>query len=343
MKIIVIGTGWYGCYISTILKNKHEVILIDKNTDIFENSSYYNQNRVHLGYHYPRSFKTRQLCKNTYDKFLKEFSHLINKIPKNYYTISKNSLIDYDTYKNLYTYENYSFNIHQNTDFDNIDGNLIEVDELVIDSLKAKNYFKEKLQDTKYIFNTTVNKYSRNNNKITVHTDKGDYQCDFLLDCTYNQLGLCKNNKYIYELDIMFEFKKINFVNFNGITIMDGNFMSLYPRDIDNDIFTLSDVEHTPVLVSDNYNDIHNYLITNEKIDELFLKFTEKISFYYPEFKNNFTYHSYFLTKKTKIINNSASRHIIIEQVDENVVSVNCGKICGIFEFEEYLKNKILI
>jgi L-2-hydroxyglutarate oxidase LhgO len=56
-NIIVIGTGWYGCHITTILKqypDKFTITMIDSKNDIFDNSSYYNQNRLHYGYHYSR-------------------------------------------------------------------------------------------------------------------------------------------------------------------------------------------------------------------------------------------------------------------------------------------------
>ena len=95
MKIIIIGGGWYGCYSALLLQDKYEIILIEKNNDIFNESSYYNQNRLHLGYHYPRNYKTRNLCKNGYNKFLKKFEKLniVNKINNNYYLISNESFI----------------------------------------------------------------------------------------------------------------------------------------------------------------------------------------------------------------------------------------------------------
>ena len=33
----------------------------------------------------------------------------------------------------------------------------------------------------------------------------------------------------------------------------------------------------------------------------------------------------------------------IKHQIDNNIISVNCGKICGIFDFEEYIKNYLVI
>jgi len=55
-NIIIIGGGWYGLYSALLLQNNYNVIVVEKNSDIFDNSSNYNQNRLHLGYHYPRCF-----------------------------------------------------------------------------------------------------------------------------------------------------------------------------------------------------------------------------------------------------------------------------------------------
>ena len=30
MKIIIIGSGWYGCYVAYLLQNKHEILLVEK-------------------------------------------------------------------------------------------------------------------------------------------------------------------------------------------------------------------------------------------------------------------------------------------------------------------------
>ena len=77
-----------------------------------------------------------------------------------------------------------------------------------------------------------ITKYSKQNNIITVYDSNNNmYNCDILLDCTYNQLGLSKK-EYIYELTLSLVFEKNIEIEFNGITIMDGKFCSLYPLDI---------------------------------------------------------------------------------------------------------------
>ena len=336
-RIIIIGSGWYGCYLTTILKDNYDVTIIEKNNEIFNESSYYNQSRLHIGYHYCRDYKTRQLCLNNYEKFLNQFTNCVDMIDKNYYVISKESIIDFNTFNSIYKYEKYNFDLIENKFLENIDGDLILTNEAVINCDKIKTYFNNELKDINIILNTKVNKYEKTNNMINVICDNKSYECDYLFDCTYNQLCLSKQS-YIYELTITLLFKRINPTPFNGITIIDGKFCSLYPRDIKNNIFTLTDVEYTPIISSKNYDVINSYKVSQEEVENIKIKMINKIKKYYHDFDNNFIYESYFLAKKTKMMSNSDSRDIIIEQVDENITSINCGKITGIFELNNIMK-----
>ena len=61
-KIAIIGAGWFGCHIGSELKKKNlEISIFEKEDDIFKNGSGNNTNRLHLGFHYPRSKKTRKI------------------------------------------------------------------------------------------------------------------------------------------------------------------------------------------------------------------------------------------------------------------------------------------
>jgi hypothetical protein len=336
-KIIIIGGGWYGCHIANVLNDKYDITVIEKNNDIFNNSSYYNQNRLHLGYHYCRNFPTRNLCQQNYNRFVEKYSDLIDNIENNYYVISKKSIIDFQTYLSIYKHENFDFEVIENNLFENIDGQIIKVKEQVINSDKAYTYFKDKLKDIKIMCNETFIGYKKENDIINVFTNNTKYECDILLDCTYNQSGLSTYN-YTYELTCSLLYKKIKNTGFDAITIMDGKFSSLYPRENENFIYTLTDVEFTPVITSNNFNDILEYKVTKEKIEEIKFNMITKIKQYYPDFENTFEYIDYFLAKKTKLLSNSDSRDITIEEVEKNVITVNCGKIYGIFEWEDYIK-----
>jgi len=81
MKIAIIGGGWVGCHLAAKLFREHNVSIYEKNNSFFQGTSYNNQNRLHLGYHYARSFKTRELCKNTFERFINDYSFLVKNVP----------------------------------------------------------------------------------------------------------------------------------------------------------------------------------------------------------------------------------------------------------------------
>lgn len=336
-NIIIVGTGWYGLHIFLFITKKYtnyNVLLLEEKNDIFSCSSNYNQNRLHLGYHYPRSYKTREICKNYYNIFINEYREVIDFIDNNYYCISKESSIDYKTYLKIFSNDTmYEHTLVQNDLLENIDGKFINTKEKIINAYKAKKYFT-RLINKKFIkFNYKVKDIKQNENKIIINNE---LNCDILIDCTYNKLSLQIN--YIYELTISLIYIRINTNNiFDSLTIMDGDFFSLFPRDIEKKKYTLTHVKFTPLIKSENITDIINYNITNENVLEIKKNMENSVIKYYKNFVKDFKYNSYFTSFKCKNKSNNDTRDCNILQ-NNNIISVNCGKITGIFEFEKYIK-----
>ena len=365
--IIIIGGGWYGCYAAFLLQNKYNIILVEEKHDIFyKNSSLYNQNRHHLGYHYPRNYNTRNLCKKYFNNFIDLFKNtgIVNDINRNYYIISQNSIIDYKTYCNIYKAENYNFSVLQNNIFNNIDGDIILTNEKYINANEAKKFFKNNLK-CKFKYNTKVIKIEKKNDKINIlfndsvtklqeepsmdnkeieemKEPMSSINCDLIIDCTYNLLNL-STKEYIYEKNIILIFEKISNIEFDAVTIMDGNFCSLYPLYEQKNFYTLTDVEYTPLIRSKNLNDIINYKFDENNLQKIIDNMTNKIKYYYKNFSEVFNYHSFALSNKTKIVSSNDTRECNIEKINDNLITINCGKIIGIFEMENYFKNINLI
>jgi hypothetical protein len=139
------------------------------------------------------------------------------------------------------------------------------------------------------------------------------------------------NGKFpIYEQKTL-----ITSVNENGIT---NKRFHMFVRDIDNNIYTLTDVENTPIVKNYSYKEIYDYKVTESQIDSIKEKMISKFKKYYSNFEEDFSYEGYFLSDKTKQNSSSDSREVSIEELYPNLVTVNCGKICGIFDFEKYLE-----
>lgn len=335
--IIIIGAGWYGLHIAYKLQNTHNIIILERNSEIFMESSFYNQNRLHLGFHYPRSYKTRQLCKRGYELFLNDYNEICDRIDKNYYCVSNESLLDYETYIHIYEQEKYQFNIIKNNiELKNIHGDLIKVDEMLINHIKAKKFFNEKLDNVKILYNYNVSHVYQDDNFVYVDNN---LKCDLLFDCTYGKLNLNSTiNNYLYEITISFVYEKINDFDADCITIMDGNLPSLFIREKNKNTYSLTHVKYTPIYKSSNKKDIVHFLPLKEEIEISRLNMELEIKKYINNFNDIFKYDSYYLGYKLKKKCNTDDRTCNISK-DGNIFSVNGGKITGIYDFEEYIKN----
>ena len=158
-----------------------------------------------MGYHYPRSYKTRNLCLNGYYKFLDKYNSVIDNIKNNYYCISNNSFIDFETYKQIFNNSSYDHTFVKNTFINNIDNDIINVNEKIINNKKTKKLFKNILKNCKFLFNYNVNNLENKNEKVIINNE---YYFDLVLNCTNNQLPL-SNTHCIYEKTISLMYKRI--------------------------------------------------------------------------------------------------------------------------------------
>jgi hypothetical protein len=327
MKIAIIGGGWVGCHLAAKLFREHDVSLYEKNQNLFQETSYNNQNRLHLGYHYARSFKTRELCKNTFDRFLSEYSFLVKDVPNNWYCIeSSKSIVDYGTYLQIF-----KGNDHYEVPniFKNVEG-VLNTNEKQIDFEAAYEFFNYELGSL-HIQSEISKQELKSLSK----------RYDLVIDCTNNHLEHKHKTNSFFETTVSYLYKKIKPTPFDAITMVDGDFFSIYPYK--DDLYTVTDVKHTPIKRFKSskpikkYNEAikkNNFLLNNSKEIE------KKILKYYPEFLDTFKYNGYFLSTKSKIISGSDHRYPIIVPKN-NIIHCFTGKIQGIYIIEDYITSYI--
>jgi len=262
---------------------------------------------------------------------------VVDFIDNNYYCISNDSFIDFNTFKQIYNLPEYKHTIIPNKLFNNIDGDIINTQEKIINSKKSKKFFKKNIK-CKIRFNYLVENIQQIDNKVIINND---IECDLLFDCTYNQLNLSSKN-YVYENTISLLYERINFDDdYDSLTIMDGSFFSLFPRDIDKKLYSLTHVTYTPFHKTNNINELENN-IEEDQVKQIRDNIINDVKKYIPNFNQKYIYKSYFTSYKCKTLSNNDARNCIIEQ-DYNVISVNCGKIIGIFDLEDFIYNLELI
>ncbi|NQU32128.1 MAG: hypothetical protein HQ521_02740 [Bacteroidetes bacterium] len=325
--VTIIGAGWYGCYLGIKFKELGiEFEIIEKEDDLFKGSSSYNQNRLHLGYHYPRDFQTRNTSKIGFRRFIDEYPQIAKHISNNIYAVHFKSLIDFETYLSIYKYENYDFEIldmKQYDRFSNYQG-MISVPEKLIDHNAAKEYFKSQSLPIK--FNTHC--YYKNDN---IFSGVKKIESDIIFDCTYGQLKCPRG--FFMEDYLSFVYKKKRKVDWGALTVMDGHFYSIYP--FYDDYYTLTGVIEGVV-------DMHEYhsLGIDKYVNNRKNKLKNRIVCDYPDFSDDFEYSDFFISKKCKPVSNSNNRatHIIKHN---NIYTICSGKIDTIFQLDELINRSL--
>ena len=324
-NIAIIGGGWVGCHLANKFKDNHQITIFEKNKNLFDETSFNNQNRLHFGFHYSRSSKTRNICKNTFDRFINDYQFLIEDLPLNLYCIPKNdSIIDYQTFCEIF----YNYEINQvETNLKHIEG-CVNTKEKYIDFKKAKKFFNDELSNL--VINEEITK---------LKLKKIQKKYDLVINCTNNHIKNEVSQNSFYELTLTLIYKKKKPINFDAITLVDGKLFSIYPYQ--NNEFTVTDVEHTPVKTYNSLSKLKKFIknFNKEIVNEKKKLIEKKIKKYYPNFKEDFKYKTYFLSTKSKITNQSDDRSPIIIKKD-NYVSCFTGKIQGIYIIEDYLKKE---
>lgn len=325
MNIAIIGGGWVGCHLALKFKNTHKITLYEKNKNLFEETSYNNQNRLHLGFHYSRNSKTRNLCLNTFDRFLKDYSFLTKELSKNLYCVPKNeSIIDYDTFKEIFN----KYDIKEvSIGLKNIEG-CVKTNERFINFKHANSFFNHELKDL--LVNETID---------TVKLKKLQTKYDLIINCTNNHIKDKNKLNSFYESTITLIYEKINETEFDALTLVDGKLFSIYPYQ--NNEYTVTDVEHTPIKKFKSVKKLNQFI--NQFNPEIIIKkqtlIESRIKKYYGNFTNDFKYKTYLLSTKSKIENLSDDRSPIISD-EGNLINCFTGKIQGIYLIEDYLKKQ---
>ncbi|WP_282786532.1 FAD-dependent oxidoreductase [Flavobacterium croceum] len=240
---IIIGAGLYGLYAAHFCGKKGQKILVVENDpEAFSRATYVNQARVHMGYHYPRSFTTAKKSADYYDRFLEDYGFCIHQEFDKIYAVSKHF-----SWTDAHQFEKFCQDTHIPCEPINIKTYLKEEfcegaylsRECTYDAQELKNHFLKEIQpleNVTILYNTYLEKVIQKdeNYNITLNNNK-QATTPFVLNTTYastNQilkLFGAEPLKIKYELCevILCEVSK-NIKNV-GITVMDGPFFSLMP------------------------------------------------------------------------------------------------------------------
>ena len=98
---IIIGAGLYGLYSAERCGRKGEKVLVLEHDDAaFKRATFINQARVHMGYHYPRSFSTAIKSAGYFHRFNEDYGFcILDKFDQVYATSSNFSWSNAEQFK----------------------------------------------------------------------------------------------------------------------------------------------------------------------------------------------------------------------------------------------------
>jgi len=319
-RIKIIGAGIFGCVIAYELdKAGHDVIIIEQDSDIMQRASKCNHNRLHLGYHYPRSIETAKQSLDGLVTFLTNYKDAIVSNFPNYYMIAK-----YNSHVTSEEYINFCDKLNINYDIEYPNSKIVN-----------KNYIQTSLKTDECIFDYDILKSIIKNSiqhipiKFNTRFDGNIEDCDYLINTTYAEINHINQLLGIPEIklklqDVVVPYFKMDSKPF-GVTVMDGPFCSVLPKGKNKNEFLLYSVEHSLVK---NKLDIDNIYEQSYKLFP-FLKEVERLG--------------YWRTTRALPINNNDERlsEIFTYKEQPKVINVLSGKVSTCHKIGQQIKKMI--
>ena len=239
---VIIGAGLYGLYSALKCGEKGQrVLVLECDGAPFKRATYINQARVHMGYHYPRSFSTAIKSARYFDRFCKDygFCNLI-EFAQVYATSAHFSWTNAEAFRKFCKEANIRCDdISPDKYFNSglCDGAFLTT-EYTYDAQILKKWFLEKLaalNNVELCFGHRVESIKRVGNVWRIKAGDIETETSFLLNSSYAGVNEIHRLLDLEPFKIKYELCEIilctvseNFKNV-GITVMDGPFFSIMP------------------------------------------------------------------------------------------------------------------
>lgn len=239
---IILGAGIFGLYAAKLLTGKgHSVTVLELDSAPFARASYVNQARIHMGYHYPRSFTTAFKAASYFDRFSRDFAFAVNSRFKKVYGIARrHSLTSGQQFQRFC--RNAQIPCTEVETGNYFQPHLVEAafatQEYTFDAAKIRDWFVEELAQTplcQLVCAARIQGVDVSGNQYTLSTNYGEICASTVVNATYasvNQVldlfghGLFEIKYEISEIILCDVADKLKDV---GLTLMDGPFFSIMP------------------------------------------------------------------------------------------------------------------
>lgn len=243
---IIIGAGLYGLYSALFCaKRGQRILVLEHDNEAFKRATFINQARVHMGYHYPRSFSTAIKSAGYFNRFIEDYGFcVLNKFDQVYATSTEFSWTDAEQFVRFCKAANIRCDEVAPTRYFKkgyCDGAFL-TEEYTYDAQILKNYFLEQLKEHSKVeikFDTRLLEIEKSASFYTIKYAGGginyEVSAPFVLNSTYASVNQIQNMLGYEMFKIKYELCEIILCNVNdklhdtGLTVMDGPFFSIMP------------------------------------------------------------------------------------------------------------------
>ena len=324
---------------------------MDANEELLMEASYINQNRVHAGFHYPRSIETALESLDAYDSFEERFDECLRKYDNYYAIASEGSLTSTDRYAEFLETLGKSRNVR----FDEVKSRpwflnpdttaaIYRVHEPVVDIDLVRAKLKKEISES---HNLDVRLGTRairllDNSPFVVQTTSGQYRGNILVNASYGNI-----NWHNHPLAPTVEVQLVEMVEVNsnrtlpGVTIMDGPFCAILPLGLSNNRYWYYSVNysvHARIETRSCLNFRPAFYSNWDRMLEQgrqFFSFMDNLSMV----QSHFTARTFMLGRE---IDETAARLSRVYEIEDGFYQILSGKLITCIKVAHEVEGKIL-
>lgn len=328
-KVAIIGAGAYGSTIAIQLANLgFSVHLYEKKSKICQGASTLNQYRIHRGYHYPRSLKTIEECKNGFDLFCRVFPSVLStdQIDHYYAIANQGSRTTATQFLQILDQTQLSYQIVDSLPNTKL---TLHVQERLYNPQALAVLLEKRLSSTSVKIHV--------DKKITSFKELSDF--DHLINCTYSETNQFHSQGQHYKFQLCEKpvLRLPAKYHNQSIVIMDGLFCCIDPL-LGSEFHVMGSVEYaihscnigTMPLIPDHYKPYLNRGIIKNPPYTHIDQFKKIGEHYFPDLhKAEHIGSMYTIRAVLAHTEHDDARPTMIDRSQDGIYHVFSGKICG--------------